>query len=82
MATTRREQSKAAFDANVKLSNTVKGVLGKMDDKQLTDVLAAYFQLMKPTEQEEMTVATDVLAQMALLAAKTVTQEMVHRKRS
>ena len=82
MATIRREQSKAAYDTNVKLANTVKGVLGKMDDKQLTDVLAAYFQLMKPTEQTEMTVATDVLAQMALLAAKSITQEMVFRRRS
>ena len=81
MATTRREQSKVAFAANVKMADTIKGVLGRMDDKQLADVLAAYVQLMRPTEQKEMTVATDILAQMALLAAKTVTQEMVFRKR-
>lgn len=82
MATTRREQSKVAYDANVQMANTIKGVLGKMSDKQLTEVLGAYTQLMRPTDQPEMTVGTDVLAQMALLAAKTVTQEMVMRKRS
>ena len=82
MATTRREQSKAAFATNLQMANTIKGVLGNMSDKQLADVLTAYVQLMRPTEQQEMTVATDILAQMALLAAKTVTQEMVQRKRS
>lgn len=82
MATTRREQSKAAFQTNLQMASTIKGVLGGMSDKQLADVLAAYVQLMRPTEQTEMVVATDILAQMALLAAKTVTQEMVFRKRS
>ena len=82
MATTRREQSKAAYSTNLQMANTVKGVLGGMNDRQLADVLSAYVQLMRPTEQKEMTVATDVLAQLALLAAKTVTQEMVQRKRS
>ena len=81
MATTRREQSKAAFATNLQMSNTIKGVLGSMTDKQLADVLGAYVQLMKPTDQQEMVVATDILAQMALLASKTITQEMVMRKR-
>ena len=82
MATTRREQSKAAYSTNLQMANTVKGVLSSMTDKQLAEVLTAYVQLMRPTEQQEMAVATDILAQMALLAAKTVTQEMVLRKRS
>ena len=81
MATTRREQSKAAFATNLQMSNTIKGVLGGMTDKQLADVLGAYVQLMKPTDQQEMVVAADILAQMALLASKTITQEMVMRKR-
>lgn len=81
MATTRREQSKAAYSTNLQMARTVNGVLGNMTDQQLADVLGAYVQLMRPTEQKEMTVATDVLAQLALLASKTVTQEMVQRKR-
>ena len=82
MATTRREQSKAAYQTNLQMAQTVNGVLSGMKDKQLADVLTAYVQLMKPTDQKEMVVATDILAQMALLAAKTITQEMVMRKRS
>jgi len=77
----KRDKSKAAYNTNLQMAQTVNGILRNMNDDQLTKVLGAYMQLMKPTEQEEMVVATDVLAQLAVLASKAITQEMVFRTR-
>ena len=80
MATT-RERNKAAYNFNVELGQMVRRLLKDMSEQQMQEVLTAYSQLMRPTEQKEMTVDTAVLAQMALLASRSVSQEMVHRYR-
>lgn len=77
----KREQSKAAYNFNLELSGMVSKAFGGMKDEQLTEILGAYAKLMQPTEQKEMTVGTDVLAQLALLASKAIAQELVFRKR-
>jgi hypothetical protein len=77
-----RESSKAAYNFNLELAGMVRKAFSGMSDQQLTEILGAYAKLMQPSEQTEMTVGTDVLAQLALLASKAIAQELVYRRRS
>lgn len=72
--------TKSTYDLHVKLNRAARATLKDLDNQALADIMGAYGQLMRP-EQEEMTIATDVLAMMAMLASKTVAQELMLRAR-
>lgn len=74
--------SNSAYNLHVKMTQSARGALRNIDNTQVAVILKAYSELMSPPEDaKELTVATDVLSLMALLASKTLVQELMLRER-
>lgn len=77
-----REKSKAAFAMNVEFSDAVKGILGSLSDEQIIETIVATGKLANPPGGvETLEVPLQTLGPLAILASKTLAQELVLRAR-
>jgi len=84
---TKKQRNKAKANAyyrmNVDLTRDLKTAINAIDTAKLEETLNAYLSLMTPPEDagDTIEVQTEVLQQMSLFAAKTLTHFLIERYR-